>query len=142
MILLLLFVKKLNIDIEENLFLIRGGGSFNFNIPLLKLNCWTTISSLNVENLPSILDFATEHGIDHNWAFLSEPDALNVKYKNKFTLRAKEKLSNSSYAVCRNIADKIATNKDNSEQINLYIKKQDYIPATRWSVCPQRSKQL
>jgi len=95
--------------------------------PLLKLNFWTTISSLNVENLPSILDFATEHSIDHNWAFLSEPDALNVKYKNKFTLRAKEKLSNSSYAVCRNIADKIATNKDNSEQINLYIKKQDYI---------------
>ena len=64
--------------------------------PLLKLNCWTTVSSLNVENLPSILDFVTEQGLDHNWAFLNDPDALNVKYKNKFTVSAKKKLSKFS----------------------------------------------
>ena len=95
--------------------------------PLLKLNFWTTVSSLNVENLPNILDFATENNIDHDWAFLNEPDALNVKYKNKLTLNAKEKLSNSSYAVCRDIANKIAIDKDNTEQLDLYIKRQDYI---------------
>ena len=94
---------------------------------LLKLNCWTTVSSINVENLPSILDFTVEHGLDHDWAFLNDPDALNVKYKNKFTLSAKEKLKTSSYAVCRDIADKIAIDKDNDEQIDLYIKRQDYI---------------
>ena len=95
--------------------------------PLLKLNFWTTVSSLNVENLPNILDFATENNIDHEWAFLNDPDALNVKYKNKLTLNAKEKLSNSSYAVCRDIANKIAIDKDNTEQLDLYIKRQDYI---------------
>ena len=58
--------------------------------PLLKLNFWTTVSSLNVANLPNILDYTTEHGIDHDWAFLNDPDALNVKYKNKFTTTAKE----------------------------------------------------
>ena len=77
--------------------------------------------------MPSILDFTVEHGLDHDWAFLNDPDALNVKYKNKFTLSAKEKLKTSSYNVCRNIADKIAIDKDNSDQIDLYIKRQDYL---------------
>jgi len=95
--------------------------------PLLKLNCWTTVSSLNVENLPSILDFTVENNLEHDWAFLSKPDALNVKYKNKFTTSAKEKLNESSYKVCKDIANKIATDKDNSQQLDLYIKRQDYI---------------
>ena len=29
--------------------------------------------------------------------------------------------------MCRNIADKIAIDKDNSDQIDLYIKRQDYL---------------
>ena len=95
--------------------------------PLLKLNFWTTVSSLNVANLPNILDYTTEHGIDHDWAFLNDPDALNVKYKNKFTTTAKEKLANSSYPVCKDIADKIAIAEDNSEKLDLFIKRQDYI---------------
>lgn len=93
--------------------------------PLLKLNCWTTVSSLNVENLPGILDFVTEQGLDHNWAFLSDPDALNVKYKNKFTVSAKKKLSKSSYSVCRDIAKKIAVDQDNSKLLEYFIKRQD-----------------
>jgi sulfatase maturation enzyme AslB (radical SAM superfamily) len=93
--------------------------------PLLKLNCWTTVSSLNVENLPSILDFAAEQGLDHDWAFLNTPDPLNVKYKNKFTIRAKQKLSKSSYAICRDISKKIAVAQDNNKLIELFIKKQD-----------------
>ena len=95
--------------------------------PLLKLIFWTTVSSLNVANLPNILDYTTEHGIDHDWAFLNDPDALNVKYKNKFTTTAKEKLANSSYPVCKDIADKIAIAEDNSEKLDLFIKRQDYI---------------
>ena len=93
--------------------------------PLLKLNCWTTVSSLNVENLPGILDFVTEQGLDHNWAFLNDPDALNVKYKNKFTVSAKKKLSKSSYSVCRDIAKKIAVDQDNSKLHEYFIKRQD-----------------
>ena len=95
--------------------------------PLLKLNCWTTVSTLNVANLPSILDFTVEHNLDHAWAFLNEPDVLDARYKNKFTIKAKEKLENSTYDVCKDIAKRIATKKDNSEMLDLFIKKQDYI---------------
>ena len=49
---------------------------------LLKLNFWTTVSSLNVADMPNILDFALKHNIDHAWAFLNNPRALDVKYKN------------------------------------------------------------
>jgi len=93
--------------------------------PNLKLNCWTTVSSLNVENLPNILDFTTEHNLEHNWAFLNNPDVLNPKYKNKFTEKAKDRLSKSSYEVCRDIADKIACDVDNNKLHDLFIKRQD-----------------
>ena len=93
--------------------------------PTLRLNCWTTVSSLNVGNLPNILDFTTEHNLEHNWAFLNNPDVLNPKYKNKFTLMAKEKLENSTYEVCRNIAGKIACDVDNDKLHDLFTKRQD-----------------
>jgi len=93
--------------------------------PLLKLDCWTTVSSLNVENLPNILDFTTEHNLDHDWGIVNDPDVLNPKYKNKFTLKAKQRLSNSSYEACRDIADKIAVDVDNDKLHNLFIKRQD-----------------
>ena len=93
--------------------------------PLLKLNCWTTVSSLNVENLPNILDFATEQGLDHDWAFLNTPDPLNVKYKNKFTICAKKKLMKSPYAVCRDISDKLAVGPDNDSILEQFIRRQD-----------------
>ena len=95
--------------------------------PLLKLNCWTTVSSLNVADLPSILDFATEQNLDHAWALLKYPSALDVKYKNKFTTDAKEKLTNSSYKVCRDMADKIAIDEDNDKKLDLFIKRQDFL---------------
>ena len=95
--------------------------------PLLKLNLWTTVSCLNVANFPNILDFALENNLDHDYAFLDIPEALNVKWKNKFTLSAKDKLAKSSYRSCRDIADKIALETDNSQQLELFIKKQDYM---------------
>ncbi len=94
---------------------------------LLRVNAWTTVSSLNVGNLPSILDFCTEHDLEHNWAFLTSPDVLSVKHKNRFTEDAKSKLEKSSYAVCREIAKKVAVEEDNSKNLDLYIKRQDYL---------------
>ena len=77
--------------------------------------------------MPNILDFALKHNIDHAWAFLNNPRALDVKYKNKLTKQAKKKLSTSTYNICKDIAKKIATDTDNTEQLALYIKRQDYI---------------
>ncbi len=94
---------------------------------LLKLNLWTTVSSLNVANLPGILDYAAEHNLDHDWAFLNMPEVLDVKYSNRYTRQAKEKLERSTYKLCKDISKKIAIAEDNSEQIDLFIKKQDYL---------------
>jgi MoaA/NifB/PqqE/SkfB family radical SAM enzyme len=44
----------------------------------VKLNLWTTVSVLNVEDLPNIQDFAKEHGIDHSYAYLKVPFALSL----------------------------------------------------------------
>lgn len=42
------------------------------------LNLWTTVSVLNVDDLPNIQLFAQEHGIDHSYAYLKTPFELSV----------------------------------------------------------------
>ena len=44
----------------------------------VKLNLWTTVSALNVDDLPNIQAFAREHGIDHSYAYLKTPRELAV----------------------------------------------------------------
>jgi radical SAM protein with 4Fe4S-binding SPASM domain len=47
----------------------------------VKLNLWTTVSALNVDDLPNIIAFAQEHNIDHSYAYLAEPKELTVENK-------------------------------------------------------------
>ena len=47
------------------------------NMPVT-LNLWTTVSVLNVDDLPNIQSFAQEHGIDHGYAYLKHPAVLDV----------------------------------------------------------------
>jgi len=42
------------------------------------LNLWTTVSVLNIDDLPNIQKFAQEHKIDHSYAYLKEPVELSV----------------------------------------------------------------
>lgn len=95
--------------------------------PLLRLDTWTTVSSLNVANFSNILDFVTEHNLEHSWAFLNNPEVFDPRFKNRFTLSAKEKLGQSSYKTCQDLASAIATGDDNQSQLNLFIKKQDFL---------------
>lgn len=44
----------------------------------VKLNLWTTVSILNVDDLPNIQTFAQEHGIEHSYAYLKSPVELSV----------------------------------------------------------------
>jgi MoaA/NifB/PqqE/SkfB family radical SAM enzyme len=44
----------------------------------VKLNLWTTVSVLNVDDLPNIQTFARENGIDHSYAYLKLPAELSV----------------------------------------------------------------
>ena len=83
---------------------------------LLQLDFWTTVSCLNVKNLPDIINFARNKGMPHDWAFLDQPSVLNVRYKNKFTIVAKH-IS----------PEEIAIDEDNSKQLESFIKRQDML---------------
>lgn len=48
----------------------------------VKLNTWTTVSVLNVDDLPNILKFVKEHNLDHSYAYLTEPRELAVENKD------------------------------------------------------------
>ena len=80
---------------------------------LLKLDFWTTVSCLNVANLPDIIDFARTKNIPHDWAFLKKPEVLNVKYKNIFTENAKH------------ISNEVAIADDNNLKLKEFIGRQD-----------------
>jgi len=47
----------------------------------VKLNTWTTVSALNIDDLPNILEFVKEHNLDHSYAYLKEPRELTVENK-------------------------------------------------------------
>jgi hypothetical protein len=47
----------------------------------VKLNTWTTVSALNVDDLPNILEFVKLHKLDHSYAYLKEPKELTVENK-------------------------------------------------------------
>jgi L-arabinose isomerase len=44
----------------------------------VQLNLWTTVSVLNVDDLPNIQAFAQEHKIDHSYAYLKQPYELSI----------------------------------------------------------------
>jgi sulfatase maturation enzyme AslB (radical SAM superfamily) len=48
----------------------------------IKLNTWTTVSVLNVDDLPNIIKFTQEHKLDHSYAYLKEPFELAVENKD------------------------------------------------------------
>ena len=47
------------------------------NMPV-RLNLWTTVSVLNIDDLVNIQAFAKEHEINHSWAYLKQPYHLSV----------------------------------------------------------------
>lgn len=85
----------------------------------LKLEAWTTVHALNVNNFDSIVEYAKKMRLDHDWAFLVTPTQLDVSYSNNYTLFAKKHCSNID------IANKLATGKNNQIHIDSFINTQD-----------------
>jgi len=54
----------------------------------VRLNLWTTVSRLNVKQLPEIVAFAKLHGIDHEYAYLKHPAVLDVNNTDEAALEA------------------------------------------------------
>lgn len=48
----------------------------------VRLNTWTTVSVLNVDDLPNILEFVKKEGLEHSYAYLKEPKELAVENKD------------------------------------------------------------
>jgi sulfatase maturation enzyme AslB (radical SAM superfamily) len=55
------------------------------SIDKLDLNTWTTVSALNIHNFTAIKQFTADHQLNHSYAFLHNPDPINVRYENSFT---------------------------------------------------------
>jgi len=52
----------------------------------IKLNTWTTVSALNIDDLPNIIEFTKQHNLEHSYAYLTMPRELAVE--NKDTLES------------------------------------------------------
>ncbi len=74
---------------------------------MFTLDTWTTVSALNVKHLPQIQEYCTANEIRHQFAFLKEPDMLNVKYKNWLT-------ENTDIAG-------VATDRDNTQELKIFL---------------------
>jgi len=88
------------------------------NMGIQELNTWTTVSSLNIGNLKNIFAYTREHGIDHSWALLEQPDVLNVKYSNHFTRTAD---------VPDELKSIVAQDRDNTVELQLWTYAQDQL---------------
>lgn len=83
---------------------------------LLNIDTWTTVSCLNIMNLPDIMKYTSAKGLQHNWSFLEYPDVLNVKYENRFTARAKHLYP-----------EQIAIEENNDDVLSQFVEKQDLL---------------
>jgi sulfatase maturation enzyme AslB (radical SAM superfamily) len=92
----------------------------------LRLNFWTTVSSLNVGDLKNIIDYAAQQNIDHAYGFCIRPDVLDIRHENKLTLSAKERLSNTGNELLNSIANKCGSfKKNNDTELQKFISFQD-----------------
>jgi sulfatase maturation enzyme AslB (radical SAM superfamily) len=83
------------------------------NMPGIELNTWTTVSALNIHNFVDIKQFVANNQIDHSYAFLHDPDPINVKYANTLTDPYKSLFP-----------DAIAVDKNNQNELDAFIHKQ------------------
>ena len=92
----------------------------------LRLNFWTTVSSLNVGDLTNIVDYAAQQKIDHAYGFCIRPDVLDIRHENKLTVAAKQSLSSTDNKLLNSIANKCSSfKKNNDTELKKFISSQD-----------------
>jgi sulfatase maturation enzyme AslB (radical SAM superfamily) len=92
---------------------------------MLRLNCWTTVSCLNIGDMENILTYTEQNNLDHAYGFCVRPTALDVRSTNKFTSEAKDKLLSSDRSLLRSLGERCCTLKDNSKELKQFIDAQD-----------------
>lgn len=81
----------------------------------VKLNTWTTVSALNIRDFKNILKFVSKNKLNHSYAFLNDPDVLNVKYWNRYT------------SVCKGQFNRVATDRNNDLELDVFLEEQNHI---------------
>jgi molybdenum cofactor biosynthesis enzyme MoaA len=99
--------------------------SFTKKYSNLKLEAWTTLHTLNAANFADILAYCDNIGIGHSWAYLQQPSELNVKYSNRMSAAARDKLLNHHDIRCQEAAKVIATLSDNQLEFDQFVQTQD-----------------
>lgn len=89
--------------------------------PNLELQTWTTLHALNLADFDNIKNFSANHGLKHDWAYIEQPLALNVKFKNRFTV---------PHQGLR--PDLIATDRDNQLELDTFMREQDKLRGINW----------
>jgi sulfatase maturation enzyme AslB (radical SAM superfamily) len=102
---------------EQNLSVYRS-------MPGIKLNHWTTVNALNVMDMDRIFEYMEHVQGNHSYALLHTPDVLSVRYRNRFTLAAKQSLSHSQ---SKALLPLIAVDRDNSQELDRFLQQQDQL---------------
>jgi len=83
------------------------------NMPNIELNTWTTVSALNIHNFTTIKQFTVNHQLAHSYAFLHDPDPINVKYQNNLTEQYKTMFPGI-----------VAVDRNNQTELDEFVKTQ------------------
>jgi len=98
----------------------------------LRLNFWTTVSCLNVGDLDNILQYAADCKIDHSYGFCLKPSAIDIRYKNRLTTNAIQKLSSNKNTLLQSILKNCASLKNNSVELQEFVQSQDRLRQIRF----------
>jgi sulfatase maturation enzyme AslB (radical SAM superfamily) len=99
----------------------------------LRLNFWTTVSCLNVGDMDNIVSYAQNNNTDHAYGLCLFPEPIDIRYENKLTMDAKEKLASSDNTLLQSISEICCSkNKNNSNELRLFIQSQDRLRQIRF----------
>ena len=83
---------------------------------LLKLDFWTTVSALNINNFADILEYARAKNIPHDYAPLYRPGELDIRHKNFLT---------GNVTLEHPLMEKVGVGIDNDKALRQFIAKND-----------------
>ena len=83
---------------------------------LLKLDFWTTVSALNINNFSDILDYARSKDVPHDYATLHIPRELDIRHKNFLT---------ENVTLEHPLMEKVGVGIDNDKKLREFIAKND-----------------
>jgi MoaA/NifB/PqqE/SkfB family radical SAM enzyme len=93
----------------------------------LTINTWTTLSCLNILDMPNIINFTEKKNLQHDFGPISIPEVLDIRYSNKFTNTFKEQFRYSSDLIFKKLSDNCATHRDNQAELEIFLQKQDRV---------------